>query len=110
MDVRIEIRADRVDARDASLAQHVHQSAMNDFEPLPIRLGARCVNLQRAFEVVDDRQDVFHELDRGVLGRVFPLAIDSLPEIVKFGRLPKQTILELVAFLAQLDDLVGERR
>ena len=83
---------------------------MDDLEPLTIRFGARRVDLQRALEIVDDRQQILHEVDGGELRRVFALAIDALAIVIELRGLAQQPILEAVPFLAQLDDFVRQRR
>jgi hypothetical protein len=61
--------------------------------------AARC--LQRALEVVDDRQKITECVRRERLGLFAPIALDPLAVVVELGRRAKQAILERVLFAAQ---------
>ena len=88
MDVRVEVHAERLDRPDAALAQHVLHLAVNQLHPFAQRilLGR---GLQRALEVVDDRQQVLHGVRHGEVGHVAPVAIDALPVVVELCRRPE---------------------
>ena len=64
MEVRIEIRAERLDRLDAALAQRFEQLLVDQLDAAPDRLGrlAAGVGLERALHVVDERQQL---LDAG---------------------------------------------
>jgi hypothetical protein len=57
--------------------------------------------LQRALEVIDDRQKIAECVRRERLGPFAPIALDPLAVVVELGRRAKQAVLERVFFAAQ---------
>ena len=104
MDVRVEIGAERLDRRDAALAQQVEQLPVDQLDARAVarerggRIGCRRRG-ERALEVVDERQHVLQQLGRGVLGQLAALAIDALAVVVELGRRAQQPVAVIVAFL-----------
>ncbi len=66
------------------------------------------VGLQRAFEVVDERQQIAHGVGRDRLGHALPIALDALAVVVELGRLAEQPVVEIVALPLELVR-VGDR-
>ena len=59
VEARIEVGADGLDRLDAALAQQLQHLAMNQLDAFAERVGvAAGRRLQRALEVVDDRQQL----------------------------------------------------
>ena len=58
VEVRIEVGAERLDGRDAALAQQVEHLLVDQLDALAKRVGLGRGRLQRALEVVDDRQQI----------------------------------------------------
>ena len=70
----------------------------------PLRYGvgvAPAGRLQRALEVVDDRQQVGEDVGAGVLGQLAAFAFDALAVVVELGRGPQQPVLQRILFAAQ---------
>ena len=60
------------------------------------------VRLERALEVVHQRQQLLDDARGRRVGQRLPIALDALAVVVELGRLPQQQIVELVALALQL--------
>jgi hypothetical protein len=56
---------------------------------------------QRAFEIVDDRQELANHVGRDVLGEIAAFAVRALPIVVEFGRRAEEAVAEFVAFACE---------
>ena len=104
MMVRIEIGAQRLDGPDAPLPQDLHQLPLDQFDAAAIGLGplAAGIGLERALEVVDQRQQLAEQIGGSGFGLRLPLALGAPAVIVELRGLPQQQILELVALPLEL--------
>ena len=76
---------------------------MDQLDALAVALGVGADRrLERALEVVDDRQQILDGVSRGGVGLVAALAIDALAIVVELGRRPQQAILQRVLLAPQL--------
>ena len=106
--VRIELGADGLDRLDAALAQQVQHLLVDQLDALAVRVGiAAGRRLQRALEVVDDRQQLVERSATARIRLVAPLAFDALAIVVEFGGGAQQPVLQRVLLAAQL---VASRR
>ena len=97
MHVRIEL-AFGLDLREALLLQEVRQRAMhepNAVLDLPLLVIGR--GLERAPEIVEDRDQLLHEPLARTLGERRLLARVPLAEVVELRREPLQAVEELIA-------------
>ena len=76
---------------------------MDQFDAAAIGLGALAagIGLERALEVVDERQQLAEQIGGGRLGLRLPLALGAPAVVVELRGLAQQQILELVAFPLQ---------
>ena len=66
------------------------------------------VGLERALEIVDERQQIPHDVGGDRLGHALPIALDALAVVVELGGLAQQPIVEVVALPLELVR-VGDR-
>ena len=110
--VRVEVGAERVDQRDAALAQQVEHLLVDQLDAacdcLGVTAGRR---LQRTLEVVDDWQQLEQHVGGCVLRQLAALALDPLAVVVEVRDRAEELLLQRVAFLLQRrQGLVGRRR
>ena len=105
MQVRVEVRAERVDRTHALFTEQVVQLAVNELHPLAVRRGlAAGIERKRAVEVVDHRQELLEETDHGAVGLLTAFALEALPVVVELGGLAEQPVVQIVAFPLQGGD------
>ena len=63
--------------------------------------------LQRALEVVDDRQQLGDHLAGRVFGQIAPLAVHALAVVVELGGRAQQAILQAVPLSTELLERIG---
>ena len=97
MDVRIEL-AFRLDLGEPFLRQQVGEGAMHEPDAvLELRLFVIRRRLERAPEIVEDRDQLLHEPLVRTLGQRRLLARVPLAEVVELRREPLQTVEQLIA-------------
>jgi hypothetical protein len=59
------------------------------------------VGLERAFEIVDEREEIANHVRRDRVSHALPVTLDALAVIVELGRLAKEPIIEIVTLPLQ---------
>ncbi len=102
MAVRVEALALRVDARDAVALQHVQKLALGDLDPVEEALQRRVLGggiggnvLDRAAEVVADREHVAGEIGNGVTRRIGLLALGAAAKVLHVGERAQQAVAHI---------------
>jgi hypothetical protein len=68
----------------------------------PILFTVGGLDLEGAFEVVQDRQDVLHQIHGGELGVFQPVALRPAPRVIEFRARPQHAIVEVRLFSREL--------
>ena len=104
----------RRDLRNALSFQHVQHLIVHELQALLDHrgVGLRRIDRQRTLEIIDHRQKAVDQRAVGVLDRLLLIGFEAAPRVLEIRLRAGEALVELVALVAQLGQLVrvGARR